>query len=315
MQTIGLLIETRGGQLKAANFGLIAAAKGDSINRFALVLDGKAADVKERLQAHGVNKIIEISTQHGPLPWHPEMWADAVTQAMIDFDIQILIGLTSAQGKELLPRIAASLGAPLVMDCLAVDLVEHTVTKPEYSGKITAQIKTHGTHHIFGVRPNAIEAAPTPCEAQCIPYRVHSGKTQLNIVDYISSPSKLTDLTEADIILSGGRGLENAENFGLLRECADLMGAAVGASRVPVDSGWVPHDMQVGQTGKTVSPKVYIACGISGSVQHYAGMKTAGLIIAVNTDPKAAIMEKCDYFAVINLFDLIPELTRKLEQE
>lgn len=312
MQNIGLLIETRDGQLKAANYGLIAAAKGDSINRFAFVLDGKAADVKERLQAHGVEKIVEISTQDGPLPWHPELWADAVIQTMKHFDIQILIGLTSAQGKDLLPRIAASLGAPLVMDCIAVDPVEHTVTKPEYSGKIAAQLKTHGAYHIYGVRPNAIDAAPNPAEAQCIPYQVHSGKTQLNIVDYISAPSSHTDLTEADIILSGGRGLENAENFSLLRECADLMGAAVGASRVPVDSGWVPHDMQVGQTGKTVSPKAYIACGISGSVQHFAGMKTAGLILAVNTDPKAAIMEKCDYFAVMNLFDLIPELIRKL---
>ena len=121
------------------------------------------------------------------------------------------------------------------------------------------------------------------------------------------------DLTEADIILSGGRGMENSENFRVLFECAEKMGAAVGASRVAVDEGWVPHTMQVGQTGKTVSPKVYMACGISGSVQHFAGMKTAAMIIAVNKDSEAAIMKHCDYFVVADLFAIIPALTIRLE--
>ena len=123
------------------------------------------------------------------------------------------------------------------------------------------------------------------------------------------------DLTEADVIISGGRGMENSDNFRILWECAEKIGAAVGASRAAVDAGWVPHSMQVGQTGATVSPKVYIACGISGSVQHFAGMKTAGLIIAINTDPDAAIIKRCDYFALANLFDIIPLLTSKLKAQ
>ena len=103
--------------------------------------------------------------------------------------------------------------------------------------------------------------------------------------------------------------MENGENFSILRECAEHVGAAVGASRAAVDAGWVPHALQVGQTGATVSPKVYIACGISGSIQHFAGMKTSRMIIAINTDPDAAIVKKCDYYAVANLFDIIPEIT------
>jgi electron transfer flavoprotein alpha subunit len=121
------------------------------------------------------------------------------------------------------------------------------------------------------------------------------------------------DLTEADIIISGGRGMEKPENFEILFECANVIGAAVGASRAAVDAGWAPHSMQVGQTGATVSPKVYIACGISGSVQHFAGMKTSGLIIAVNTDAEANISQKCDYYIVADLFEIVPLLTRELK--
>jgi electron transfer flavoprotein alpha subunit len=124
--------------------------------------------------------------------------------------------------------------------------------------------------------------------------------------------SRGIDLTEADIIISGGRGMKGSDNFRLLFECADLIGAAVGASRVTVDAGWVPHSMQVGQTGATVSPKVYIACGISGSVQHFAGMKTSGIIVAVNTDPEANIVKKCDYYLIADLLEVIPMLTEQL---
>jgi electron transfer flavoprotein alpha subunit len=121
------------------------------------------------------------------------------------------------------------------------------------------------------------------------------------------------DLTEAEIIISGGRAMQNGDNFRILQECAEVLGASVGASRVAVDAGWVPHSMQVGQTGKTVSPKLYIACGISGSVQHFAGMKTSGVIVAINTDPQADMMQRCDYGIVGDLFEVVPILTRRLK--
>lgn len=314
MQNIGILIEYKDGQPKTANYGVITASQDDNAEIYALLPEGTAADAKESLQSYGINKIIEISSGQGPIPWNPEAWSDAIVQAMKYFDIRTLMGLTSSQGKDLLARIAASLDAPLVMDCIAVNPIEKTVKKSQYSGKAIATMKTHGAFHVFGVRPNVIEAALDPCEAECHIYNVHPRKKQLNVINIISSSFGDIDLSEADVILSGGRGLENSDNFNLLRECAELIGAAVGASRVAVDSGWVPHAMQVGQTGRTVSPKVYIACGISGSVQHFAGMKTSGRIIAINTDPNAAIISKCDYFAVSDLFDVIPALTQRLKQ-
>jgi electron transfer flavoprotein alpha subunit len=121
------------------------------------------------------------------------------------------------------------------------------------------------------------------------------------------------DLSEADVIISGGRGVKGEENFKLLRDCAAPLNAAVGASRVAVDNGWVPYAMQVGQTGVKVNPKVYLACGISGSIQHYAGMKTSGMIIAINSDPEAPIMANCDYFVVGDLFEILPALAKALK--
>jgi electron transfer flavoprotein alpha subunit len=227
---------------------------------------------------------------------------------MENFGITSLCGLTSARGKELLPRIAARLDAPLVMDCIDINLTEGIAIKSQFSGKTIATIKVKGQHYIYGIRPNAIEAKTAPCQTEVIPFQVKVDEEVLVVKEIKQQAFKGIDLTEADIIISGGRGMENPDNFDILFECAELIGAAVGASRAAVDAGWVPHSMQVGQTGKTVSPKAYIACGISGSVQHFAGMKTAGMIIAVNTDREAAIVQKCDYFIVADLFEIIPVL-------
>ncbi|MGD2186520.1 MAG: electron transfer flavoprotein subunit alpha/FixB family protein, partial [Desulfobacterales bacterium] len=189
---------------------------------------------------------------------------------------------------------------------------EGAVKKSQFSGKTIASVKVKGQHCIYGIRPNAIEAKPAPGESEVIPFQTNVETKGLVVKEIKSQGSEGIDLTEADIIISGGRGMEKPDNFDILFECAKLVGAAVGASRAAVDAGWVPHSMQVGQTGKTVSPKVYIACGISGSVQHFAGMKTAGMIIAINKDLEAAIVQKCDYFVVADLFEIVPVLTRKL---
>jgi len=291
---------------------VITLARKQGCELYALVLNGNAAAYKKQLQQYGIEKIIDITAEAEPIEWNPVKWAKAIIAAMEHFGITTLCGLTSAQGKDLLPRIAAYLDAPLVMDCTDLNLNERTVKKSQFSGKTIATIKIEGQHYIFGIRPNAIEAKTATGEAEVIPFQTHVESDGLAVKEIKQQALKGIDLTEADIIISGGRGMENSDNFDILFECAEPIGAAVGASRAAVDAGWVSHSMQVGQTGKTVNPKVYIACGISGSVQHFAGMKTAGIIIAVNTDPQAAIVQKCDYFVVADLFEIIPVLNRKL---
>ena len=313
MEKIAILIETKNGEIKKPNFGVITAAYENGHKLYAFLMDGSGVDHQAALEAYGIHKIIEITDNEGPLPWNPVTWSKAVIDAMQHFSINTLLGLTSAQGKELLPRIAARLDVPLVMDCIAINLAEQTVEKSQYSGKTIATIKTHGSHCIYGLRPNAIEPHTRPGTAELILFQTDADSQMLTIREIKQSGAGGIDLTEAGVIISGGRGMENSENFRILRQCAEQINAAVGASRVAVDAGWVPHSMQVGQTGATVSPKVYIACGISGSVQHFAGMKTSGLIIAINTDPDAAITKRCDYFAVANLFDIIPQLTTRLK--
>ncbi|MGD9301547.1 MAG: electron transfer flavoprotein subunit alpha/FixB family protein [Desulfobacterales bacterium] len=313
MQNIGVLIETTDGVIKKTNFGVISAARGDGRELYAFLLDTIPEDQKSRLQDYGVSKLVEIHSQDSPLGYHPVSWSQAIVQAMIHYGIDTLLGLASIQGQNLLPRIAADLKAPLVMDCSAVDLAAHIVQKSQFSGRAVATLRSEGDFHIYGIRPNAIEASPFPCRAETISFEAEIKKDGLALIELKLGDSSGIDLTEADVIISGGRGIGNSENFRVLSDCAEKIGAAVGSSRVAVDEGWVPYAMQVGQTGKTVSPKVYIACGISGSVQHFAGMKTAAMVIAINRDPEAAIIKKCDYFVVADLFDIVPALTGLLQ--
>jgi electron transfer flavoprotein alpha subunit len=314
MQKVAILIETKDGQTKKTNFNVITAARADDRELYAFLLDGAGLELKTQLENYGIQKIIDIQTQEGRIAWHPETWAAAVIHAMKHHDIHTLLGLTSFQGKELLPRIAARLDAPLVMDCIEIDLDRHIVKKSQFSGKTVATMKIHGNDRIYGLRPNVVEARPHPLKAELDVFNITLAPERMRVKVVKENQSAGIDLSEADIIISGGRGMEDSDNFRILFECAEIIQAAVGASRVAVDAGWVPYSMQVGQTGSTVSPKVYIACGISGSVQHFAGMKTAGMIIAINKDLDAAIIKNCDYYVKADLFEIVPALTRQLQE-
>lgn len=313
MNNVGIIIECEGDAIKKINYGVITLARRQSNKLIALVLNGKGSALRKLLQAYGIEKIVDIVDEEGPIQWNGDTWARAIIDAMNHFNISTLLGLTSPQGKDLLPRIAANLDAPLVMDCMDVDLNLKIATTSQYSGKTIATIKLKGRHEVYGIRPNAIEPKASPAVATVIPFKTDVQNDRLIVKEILKGPSGGADLSEADIIISGGRGMGGPESFDILFTCAEVMGAAVGASRVAVDSGWVPYTLQVGQTGATVSPKVYIACGISGSVQHFAGMKTSGIIIAINKDPAANIIKNCDYYIVADLFEIIPLLTQKLK--
>lgn len=313
MQAIGLLIEFKDGRVKKANFGMATAAHGENRQLIALVVDAPADDAKASLEAYGVTRIINIRT--GGRNWNPALQAAAVAAAVERFEITDLVGLTSPAGREMLPRIAACLDAPLVMDCIEIDLEARRVKTSQYSGKTIATIALTGRHFIYGIRANVVAPRETPAVAEVIDFAFGENRgTGYQMIETRSDGSGAPYLAESDIIISGGRGLKNGENFKLLFDCASQMNASVGASRVAVDNGWVPYAMQVGQTGVKVNPKVYIAVGISGSVQHFAGMKTAKMIIAINTDANAAIMANCDYYAVGDLFQILPELKKQLDK-
>jgi electron transfer flavoprotein alpha subunit len=313
MDKVGILIDIKDDELKKTNFGAITLARGDARDLYALVPDGKAEHYKAQLQQYGIAKILNITSPDGPIDWNPFKWAEAIIAAMEAHGITTLCGLTSAQGRDLLPRIAAALDAPLVMDCIDIDVSARTAQKSQYSGKTIATVKLNGNHYIYGIRPKASEAKPAPCEAEVIAFQAPVDHQNLVVTEIKHQAGKGIDLTEADVIISGGRGMQEPDNYKILFECADVIGAAVGASRAAVDAGWVPHTMQVGQTGATVSPKVYIACGISGSIQHFAGMKTSRLIVAINTDSEANIAQNCDYYINADLFEIIPLLTQALK--
>jgi electron transfer flavoprotein alpha subunit len=311
MNPIGLLIEFKDGKVKDANFGMATAAKGPDQQLHALVVDASATEAKAAMEAFGVGHIVNIST--GCSTWDPATQAAAVVAAMQQFEITSLIGLTSPASRELLPRIAALLDAPLIMDCIEIDLDGHRVKTSQYSGKTIATIALFGSHFIYGMRANVVDPLAEPVESEVVDFAFNMDPdTAYRVIGTRTDGSGGQYLAESDIIISGGRGLKNAENFKMLFNCAKHLDAAVGASRVAVDNGWVPYTMQVGQTGVKVNPKVYIAVGISGSVQHFAGMKTAKTIIAINTDANAAIMANCDYYAVGDLFDILPELEKAL---
>jgi electron transfer flavoprotein alpha subunit len=313
MKKIGLLIETNADGIKPAMNGAITAARGPQHELYGLVLDGKGAGYREALQDYGIHKIVDVQSAQGVLSWNPDNWAGAIVQAMEQFGINILFGLTTLQTKDVFPRIAAILDAPLLLDCIGVDLETLTAEKSQFSGKTIATFKLRGTHYLFGIRPNVIAAHRAPVTAEVLSVQTQIGDQSLAVEAVKQDSAGAMDLSEAQIIIAGGRGMQNGENYRILHECADVLSAAVGASRVAVDAGWVSHSMQVGQTGTTVSPNLYIACGISGSVQHFAGMKTSGVVVAINTDPQAAMMQHCDYGIVGDLFEIVPLLTRQLK--
>lgn len=230
----------------------------------------------------------------------------------------VILAPASVMGKDLAPRVAVKLDAGVAVDCtgLRVEGGEIIATRPVYAGKALIDVKVNSAVKIFTLRPNVFTAGANNGERAS----VEKTLVELQDADFGSCVKELhtasgrPDVTEAEIVVSGGRGLKGPENFHLIEELADVLGAAVGASRAVVDAGWRPHDEQVGQTGKTVSPTLYIACGISGAVQHLAGMSSSKYIVAINKDKDAPIFQVADYGIVGDVLEILPALTQELKK-
>lgn len=308
MSNIGVLIEMDGQEIKASNYGVLTAACTGG-NVVALVFTENGDAIKSDLARFGAEKIVTMSAAANPV-----QKATLMAAAVKEFNLIALLGLSSARGRDLLARCACILDVPLALDAVQANLSDGTVVKSHFSGKTTATLKLAGDILLIGLRPNVIEAAENPVSAELIPFSAEAGNSDgYKFLEVKKGGTGTIDLTEAEIIITGGRPMNSAENFKILQACAEVLPGAVGASRAAVDAGFAPHSMQVGQTGKTVSPKLYIGCGLSGSVQHFAGMKTSRVIVGINTDKDAPIFGKCNYGIVGDLFDVVPALTEALK--
>jgi electron transfer flavoprotein alpha subunit len=224
----------------------------------------------------------------------------------------------TAQGKDLAPRVAALLDVPLAADVTDLDASGGAVTavRPVYAGKAFARVAFAASPAMVSIRPNAFQPVERAAAGAVEAFTPQVSSAGSRVVGFSASGGGQMDVAEASVVVSGGRGMKDPENWALLEELRDALGsaAALGASRAVVDAGWRPHGEQVGQTGKTVAPKLYFAVGISGAIQHLAGMRTAGTIVAVNKDPDAPIFQVADYGIVGDLFDVVPRLTEEIRR-
>lgn len=248
--------------------------------------------------------------------------AEAFVQTISDLfskgGYKFLGGAASSLVKDLFPTLSVKLNGGLAVDCVAVKVEGDvaSVKRPMLAGKYFANIKFKAAPCLISVRPNVLglaQGGSSVASVEVITPSVTAPKAKTTSIEGTSASAR-PDLTEAERIVSGGRAMKNADNFKILNELADTIGAAVGASRAAVDSGFAPHNMQVGQTGKTVNPTLYIACGISGAIQHLAGMKTSKVIVAINTDKDAPIFQRADYGAIGDLFEVVPALTKEFKK-
>jgi electron transfer flavoprotein alpha subunit len=252
-------------------------------------------------------------------PYRSEVWTPAVAALAGKEAPQAIFGAVTSRQRELLARLAARLGVGLSADSVAfaLDGGKLVATRPVYAGKLLSKVTWARPPWLATLRPNVFKAeepkrgAVPRVERPAVPIPP-GGMTLVERKEEVTTG--LPELTEAEIVVSGGRGLKGPENFVILEELAKVIGAAVGASRAAVDAGWRPHRFQIGQTGRTISPKLYLGFGISGAIQHLAGMRTSKIIVAVNKDPEAPIFKIADYGIVGDLFEVAPLLTQEFKR-
>lgn len=284
-----------------------------------LVGDGVGALV-DSLAHYGACKVFLIQDP-SLATYTTDAYTHVLSRLLIDARPSILIFPATSQGRDLAPRVAMRLEAPLASDCTALSLDErgHLVaTRPIYAGKVIATVLAEGKPQMATLRPNMVPISEPDPTRKAEVLKVSPGLspegTRTKILEVVQEVAGAVDLSEAEVIISGGRGMKGPENFALLWELANVLRGAVGASRAAVDAGWIPHQHQVGQTGKVVSPKLYIACGISGAIQHLAGMRSSKCIVAINKDPEAPIFKIADYGIVGDLLQVVPLLTEEFKK-
>lgn len=313
------VLEQRDGVLKRSAFETVktAADIASDLNcEVEAVVVGNEINNINEIPRFGINKITHLKSSELS-NYSSSGYTDAVSEFATEIDADHLVLANTAWGKDLAPLLSIRLNAGCLMDCIKLenDNGELIGTRPIYAGKALINAKLNSQKKIITIRPNVFKALPNDnsTDAEISIKEIASPNLKTRVVEFKKAEGKL-DVAEADIIVSGGRGMKGPENFHLIEDLADALGGAVGASRAVVDAGWRPHREQVGQTGKTVSPSLYVACGISGAIQHLAGMSSSHYIVAINKDKDAPIFNVADYGITGDVFEIIPRLTEEIKK-
>lgn len=315
-------VETRDGEIRRVSHEVVTAARsvadgmGEEVHALVVGPAGVSAAAAE-LGAFGADRVFVAESDALRL-YNAEGYTTVTTEFVREHACAVAVFAASAMGKDLAPRVAARLGVGYAAECTALEVEggKLIATRPRYAGKIVARETFDGEPAIVSIRPNVF----TPRERQAdgeiefIPVSMDQADTGAFVREIRAAAGKVMDVGEASIVVSGGRGLRDPSNFKLLEDLAEALGGAVGASRAVVDAGWRPHGEQVGQTGKTVAPQLYVAVGISGAIQHLAGMRTSRYIVAINKDPDAPIFKIADYGIVGDLFEIVPRMTEEVRK-
>jgi len=328
-QGIWVLAERSDGSLRKVTFEILSEARkiADKIGEelCAVILGEQMDALADKCAHYGADKVYLVENA-ALKDYTTEGYTKALTDLAKEHQPSILLSGATPTGKDLFPRVATRLEAGLAVDCTDIGLDDGNqfmVTRPMYAGKVFAEVGfSDATPKMASIRPNVlIPGQPDEsrkAEVIKVASEVGADGIRVKVIEVVKKEGSKIDLTEAETIVSGGRGMKGPENFKLLEEMAEVLNATVGASRAAVDAGWKEQSDQVGQTGKVVAPTLYVACGISGAIQHFAGMGTSKYIVAINKDPEAVIFSKCDYGVCDDLFKVVPKLTeeiKKLKQE
>ena len=320
MGDILAVLEQRDGKLRGVSAEVVSAAAdvagGGQVHGLVLGGPGLSAEAGS-MGRHGAAKV-RVGEHDALAGYVPELHAAAVAEAVKAGGYDAVFFAATSQGKDLAPRVAALLDVPLAADATGVDVAGDAlvVRRPVYAGKAFVRVTLEASPALVSIRPNvfparAVEAAG---EVETFQPSVDPASAKAKVVGFEETTSGALDVGEATVVVSGGRGMRDPDQWSVLEDLRDALGSgtALGASRAVVDAGWRPHAEQVGQTGKTVSPKLYFAVGISGAIQHLAGMRTAGTIVAINKDPDAPIFGVADYGIVGDLFEVVPRLAEEI---
>jgi electron transfer flavoprotein alpha subunit len=319
MSGVWVIAEHRDGEFRKVTFEAASAGKkvceelGQELT--AVVLGSGMSDACAGLGKYGVSKVLYADSE-GLGKYSTEAYSEVLATLAKEHSPEVILMGASIQGKDLEGRLAAKLDTSVAVDCtgLAVEGGRMKATRPMYAGKVYADVVIKSDPQIISLRPNVFDVVESGGEAAVEQVTPSMGEVKAQVVDVEKESEDKIELTEAQVIVSGGRGMKDSDNFKILEDLAATLNAAVGASRSAVDAGWRPHSDQVGQTGKVVTPNLYIACGISGAIQHLAGMASSKVIVAINKDEDAPIHSKADYCVIADLFDVVPALTEEAKK-